>query len=40
MRNKIELTRAERLYLIAAAARSILSGAIRAIVTWILDHHS
>lgn len=33
------LTRAERLWLAAAAMRGALAGAARAITTWLLDQH-
>lgn len=32
------MTRAERLVLVAAALRGILSGAVSAAVLWLLDH--
>jgi hypothetical protein len=34
------LTRAERLLLATAALRGALAGATRAILTWLLDHHT
>jgi hypothetical protein len=33
------LTRAERLYLIAAALRGVLAGAVRAITTMLVDQY-
>ena len=33
------LTRAERLWLAAAALRGVLSGAARAITAWLLEQH-
>ena len=33
------LSRAERLWLAAAALRGALAGAARAITTWLLDQH-
>jgi hypothetical protein len=33
-------TRSERLLLAAAALRGVLSGAARAIVTWLIEEHS
>jgi len=35
-----DLTRAERLLLVAAALRGILAGAARAIITLLLDHYT
>ena len=33
------LTRAERLQLAAAALRGVLTGAARAVVTWLIEEH-
>jgi hypothetical protein len=33
------LTRAERLLLAASALRGVLAGAVRAIITWLLEQH-
>jgi hypothetical protein len=33
------LTRAERLQLAAAALRGALAGAVRAVVSWLLEEH-
>ena len=33
------LTRAERLWLAAAALRGALAGVTRAIITWLIDQH-
>jgi hypothetical protein len=34
------LTRAERLQLAAAVLRGVLTGAARAVVTWLLESHT
>jgi hypothetical protein len=34
-----DLTRAERLWLAAAALRGVLAGAARALTAWLLDQH-
>jgi len=39
MPHKHTLTRRERLHLLAATIRGVLTGATCATVTWLLDHY-
>jgi hypothetical protein len=34
-----DLTRSERLWLVSAALRGALAGAVRAIIPWLLEQH-